>query len=101
MANKSTRLPADLLAAAEAEGRKQNRSTSKQIEHWARLGKYFDHQTGEARRRILRAVVGEAPLEELEEYERIVANALITATISAAANEASFVDRPAPTDPTP
>jgi hypothetical protein len=93
MDSKTTRLPVDLLEAAEAEGRAEHRSGSKQLEHWARFGMYFDRQTSAARRRIQRAVAGETPLAELSPDERTPANALIDAAISTAANETSFADR--------
>jgi len=93
MASKTTRLPVDLIEAAEAEGRKERRSAAKQLEHWVRFGMFFDRQTGLARRRIQRAVAGEASLGDLGDDERVVANATINAAISAAANEVSFADR--------
>jgi len=93
MDTKTTRLPADLLDAAETEGRAEQRSTSKQVEHWARFGMYFERQTGTARRRIQQALAGEAALAELSEDERITANALIDGSISMRANETSFAAR--------
>lgn len=93
MATRTTRLPEDLIEAAEAEGRAEHRSAAKQLEHWARFGMYFDRQTTAARRRIQDAVAGTAPLHTLDEGERLVANAAIDATISATANATSFADR--------
>jgi len=93
MDTRTTRLPVDLIEAAEAEGREERRSAAKQLEHWARFGMFFDRQTTASRRRIQRAVAGEASLGELDDDERIVANAAINAAISAAANELSFADR--------
>ncbi|MGI8683568.1 MAG: TA system antitoxin ParD family protein [Acidimicrobiales bacterium] len=93
MDTKTTRLPVDLLDAAEAEGLEEHRSTSKQVEHWARFGMYFDRQTSATRRRIQRAVAGEIPLGDLGTDERMAANALVDASISTAANGASFADR--------
>jgi len=93
MDTKTTRLPVDLIEAAEATGREEHRSVAKQLEHWARFGMYFDRQTSASHRRIQRAIAGESPLADLDENERVVANAAIDATISAAANEMSFVDR--------
>lgn len=90
---KTTRLPIDLLEAAEAEGLDVQRSASKQVEHWARFGMYFEGQTSTAQRRILRAVAGGVPLRDLDRDEAVVANALINAAISTAANETSFADR--------
>lgn len=93
MDSKTTRLPVDLLEAAEAEGLAEHRSASKQVEHWARLGMYFERQTSEMRRRIQRAVAGEIPLADLSRDERTAANAMIDVSISVAANETSFADR--------
>lgn len=93
MGTKTTRLPIDLIEAAEAEGREERRSAAKQLEHWARFGMFFDRQTGLSRRRIQRAVAGEASLGDLGDDERVVANAAINAAISTEANEVSFADR--------
>lgn len=93
MDSKTTRLPVDLIEAAEAEGREEHRSAAKQLEHWARFGMFFDRQTSSSQRRIRRAITGEASLGDLDENERVVANAAINAAISAAANEVSFADR--------
>ncbi|HEU5308725.1 MAG TPA: hypothetical protein VFW97_15465 [Acidimicrobiia bacterium] len=93
MDTKTTRLPVDLLDAAEAEGIEEHRSASKQVEHWARFGMYFDRQTSASRRAIQRAVTGEVPLRDLSADEQLVANARIDAVISTATNETSFADR--------
>lgn len=93
METRTTRLPVDLLDAAEAEGHEEHRSAAKQIEHWARFGMFFDRQTSSARRRVQRAVAGEVPLSELSTEEQLAANALVDAAISAAANSTSFADR--------
>jgi hypothetical protein len=90
---RTTRLPVDLLDAAEAEGRAEHRSAAKQIEHWARFGMFFDRQTSASRRRIERAVAGEVALADLSDDEQVAANALIDAAISTAASETSFADR--------
>lgn len=93
MTTKTTRLPVDLIEAAEAEGREEHRSAAKQLEHWARFGMYFDQQTSLSHRRILRAIAGEMPLGDLVANEQVVANAAINAAISTAGNEVSFADR--------
>jgi hypothetical protein len=93
MESRTTRLPVDLLEAAEAEGHAEHRSASKQVEHWARFGLYFERQTSAARRRVQRAVAGELPLADLGPEEWLVADALIDASISTAATETSFADR--------
>lgn len=93
MGTKTTRLPVDLIDAAEAEGHEQHRSAAKQVEHWARFGMFFSRQTSAARRRIERAVAGEVALADLDDDERLVANALIDASIATPASGPSFADR--------
>jgi len=93
METKTTRLPVDLIEAAEASGREEHRSAAKQLEHWARFGMFFDRQTSASHRRIQRAIAGEVALGDLDENERVVANAAIDAAISTGANEMSFADR--------
>lgn len=93
MDTRTTRLPVDLLEAASAAGRREHRSTAKQVEHWARFGMYFDGQTSSARRQILRAVSGEVSLADLDSDESLVANALLDASISTVANGTSLADR--------
>lgn len=92
METRTTRLPVDLLDAAEAEALEEHRSTSRQVEHWARFGMYFELQTTAARR-IKRAVAGDVPLADLSPADQLVANAVIDASISAEANNASFAER--------
>lgn len=91
MIPRTARPPVDLPEAAE--GVEPRRAMSRQVEYWTRFGMYFDGQTSAARRRIERAVSGEAPLGDLAPDEATVANALIDAAISTAANETSFADR--------
>lgn len=93
MDTKTTRLPVDLIEAAEAEGREEHRSAAKQLEHWARFGMFFARQTSGSARRIRRAVAGEVPVGDLTADEQTVANAAIDAAISTAANSMSFADR--------
>lgn len=90
---KTTRLPLDLLEAAEAEGLEEQRSTAKQIEHWARFGMYFERLTSASRRRIQQAMSGDLPLGDLSPEELLVANAGINSVISERANATSFADR--------
>ena len=93
MDTRTTRLPVDLLDAATAEGLGEHRSTSKQVEHWARFGMFLSQRSFATRRRIQRAAAGEVPLSKLDDDERVMANALIDASISALAVEVSFADR--------
>lgn len=93
MDTRTARLPVDLIRAAEVEGREAHRSTAKQLEHWARLGMFFDRQTSTTARRIQRAVAGELALDELSPDEQLVANAAIDARIASTAATMSFADR--------
>lgn len=93
METRTTRLPVDLIEAAEAEGRAEHRSAAKQLEHWARFGMFFAGHATASARRIRRAVAGDVDLRELDADERTVANAAIDATISATANSTSFAQR--------
>lgn len=93
MNTKTTRLPVDLIDAAEDHAKTEHRSTAKQLEHWARLGMFFDGQNTTAHQRIRDAIAGELPLAELTNEEQAVANASISATISTTANNMSFAER--------
>jgi hypothetical protein len=93
MSTKTVRLPIDLIEAAESEAEDQHRSASKQLEHWARFGMLFDHQSTDSQRRIRRVIAGDAAFTDLTDDERLVANASIDANISTMANSISFADR--------
>jgi hypothetical protein len=90
---KTTRLPIDLLDAAEAEAAEEHRSTAKQVEHWARFGMFFSRQTTPSSRRIRQAIGGELPLADLNPDEAVVANAQINAAIATSASSTSFAER--------
>jgi hypothetical protein len=93
MNTKTVRLPIDLIEAAESESVDQHRSASKQLEHWARFGMLFDHQSTASLRRIRSAVAGQTPFTVLTDDERLIAHATIDANISTSANSISFADR--------
>lgn len=93
METRTTRVATDLLAAAEAEARRESRSTREQLDHWARLGMHLSARSTAPRRRIERAVAGELPLADLTIEERDVANIELSVRISAVANRTSFADR--------
>lgn len=90
---RTTRVAADLLAAAEREAAAESRSTRQQLDHWARLGMRVSMRTTAARRRIERALAGELPLAGLSEDEQAVANAEIDAAVAADAAGASYADQ--------
>lgn len=93
MDTRTTRVATDLLDAAEAEARRESRSTREQLDHWARLGMHLSTRSTVARRRIEQAIAGDLPLTELTAEEHEVANAELSVRISEAANRMSFADR--------
>jgi hypothetical protein len=85
MADRPTRVAADLMDSAAAEGRRQSRSAKQQLDHWARVGRAVSLQTSTARRRVEAALAGDLDERELNAEERVVFNAELDASISEAA----------------
>lgn len=81
VADRVTRVAADLFDSAAAEGARQSRSAKQQLDHWARVGRAVSHQHSAARRRVEAALAGELPLSDLSSEEGAVFNAEITAAI--------------------
>lgn len=90
MADRPTRVAADLLDAAAAEGARQSRSAKQQLDHWARVGRAVSAQTSTARRRVEDALTGGLDERELNAEERVVFNAELDASISEAARTIRF-----------
>jgi hypothetical protein len=80
-ADKVTRLAADLVASAMAEGERQHRTGRQQLEHWARVGRAVSSRQTAARRRVEDALAGRLPIGELGTEEGAVFNAEINAAI--------------------
>ncbi|WP_213576571.1 hypothetical protein [Rhodococcus sp. USK13] len=80
-ADKVTRLAADLVASAMAEGERQHRTGRQQLEHWARVGRAVSSRQTAARRRVEDALAGRVPIGELGTEEGTVFNAEINAAI--------------------
>ncbi|MCV7199087.1 TA system antitoxin ParD family protein [Mycobacterium angelicum] len=76
-----TRVAADLMDSAAAEGRRQSRSAKQQLDHWARVGRAVSSQHSAARQRVEAALAGRLPLRELTVEEGVVFNAEISAAI--------------------
>jgi ParD-like antitoxin of type II bacterial toxin-antitoxin system len=76
-----TRVAADLVDSAAAEGARQSRSAKQQLDHWARVGRAVSSQHTAARRRVEAALAGELELRELSVEEGVVFNAEIAAAI--------------------
>jgi hypothetical protein len=80
-ADRVTRVAADLMEAAAAEGARQSRSAKQQLDHWARVGRAVSsHQTA-ARHRVEAALAGRLDAGALSEEEGVVFNAEIAAAI--------------------
>jgi len=76
-----TRVAADLMDSAAAEGRRQSRSAKQQLDHWARVGRAVSSQHTAARQRVEAALRGQLELRELTVEEGVVFNAEISAAI--------------------
>jgi len=76
-----TRVAADLVDSAAAEGTRQSRSAKQQLDHWARVGRAVSTQQTAARRRVEAALAGRIQLTELTVEEGVVFNAEISAAI--------------------
>ena len=80
-ADRVTRVAADLMDSAAAEGARQSRSAKQQLDHWARVGRAVSDQHSAARRRVEAALAGGLELGELTAEEGVVFNAEISAAI--------------------
>jgi len=81
VADRVTRVAADLVDSAAAEGARQSRSAKQQLDHWARVGRAVSsHQTA-SRRRVEAALAGDLETNHLSEDEGLVFNAEISAAI--------------------
>lgn len=81
VADRVTRVAADLMDSAAAEGARQSRSAKQQLDHWARVGRAVSsHQTA-SRHRVEAALAGRLDTNDLSEDEGLVFNAEISAAI--------------------
>lgn len=80
-ADRVTRVAADLMDSAAAEGARQSRSAKQQLDHWARIGRSVSGQHSAARRKVEAALAGGVELSELSAEEGVVFNAEISAAI--------------------
>ena len=81
VADRVTRVAADLVDSAAAEGARQSRSAKQQLDHWARVGRAVSsHQTA-SRCRVEAALAGNLDTNNLSEEEGLVFNAEISAAI--------------------
>ena len=80
-ADRVTRVSADLVESATAEGARQSRSAKQQLDHWARVGRAVSSRHSAARAKVEAALAGELELAELSAEEGAVFNAEISAAI--------------------
>lgn len=81
MSDRVTRVAADLVDSAAAEGARQSRSAKQQLDHWARVGRAVSSQHTASRRRVEAALAGDLALGDLSVDEGVVFNAEISAAI--------------------
>ncbi len=92
VADRVTRVAADLVDSAAAEGARQSRSAKQQLDHWARVGRAVSsHQTA-SRRRVEAALAGNLDTNQLSEDEGLVFNAEISAAIEESLAAAHYGD---------
>jgi hypothetical protein len=89
-ADRVTRVAADLLDSAAAEGARQSRSAKQQLDHWARVGRAVSSQHTAARARVEAALSGELDLPELTVEEGVVFNAEIAAAIEESVAQSNY-----------
>ncbi|MFT4164842.1 MAG: hypothetical protein QM650_06335 [Microlunatus sp.] len=89
-ASTPTRVTADLAAAAVAVAATESRTTTEQINYWARIGMQLERATSLANRRVLAVVAGEAQFSALTPQERTSAHAMIDARIAGRAVDRRF-----------
>ena len=76
-----TRVAADLVDSAAAEGARQSRSAKQQLDHWARVGRAVSATHTASRRRVQAALAGHLATSELTVEEGVVFNAEVSAAI--------------------
>lgn len=91
-ADRVTRVAADLVDSAAAEGARQSRSAKQQLDHWARVGRAVSsHQTA-SRRRIEATLAGDLDTNQLSADEGLVFNAEISAAIEESLSASHYGD---------
>ncbi|CAB4948271.1 MAG: hypothetical protein F2842_06370 [Actinobacteria bacterium] len=90
VADRPTRVAADLLDAAAAEGERQSRSAKQQLDHWTRVGRAVSAQSSSARLHVEATLAGEFDERELTPDERVGLNAELDALISESVRTVSF-----------
>ncbi|WP_319451813.1 MULTISPECIES: TA system antitoxin ParD family protein [unclassified Mycobacterium] len=92
VADRVTRVAADLMDSATSEGARQSRSAKQQLDHWARVGRAVSTQHTASRRRIESALAGDLDTSELTVEEGVVFNAEISAAIEESLRRTNYGD---------
>lgn len=92
VADRVTRVAADLVDSAAAEGARQSRSAKQQLDHWARVGRAVSSRQTASRRRVEAALAGDLDTNHLSEEEGVVFNAEISAAIEESLVAAHYGD---------
>jgi ParD-like antitoxin of type II bacterial toxin-antitoxin system len=90
IADRVTRIAADLMDSAAAEGARQSRSAKQQLDHWARVGRAVSSQQSAARRKVEAALAGDVPLRDLTVEEGVVFNAEVSAALEESLARADY-----------
>ncbi|MBJ7387153.1 MAG: hypothetical protein JHC55_21970 [Mycolicibacterium sp.] len=92
IADRVTRVAADLVESAAIEGARQSRSAKQQLDHWARVGRAVSsHQTA-SRHRVEAALAGDLDVTALADEEGVVFNAEISAAIEESLASTNYGD---------
>ncbi len=81
-ASTPSRVHADIAAVAASVAPTERRTTTEQINYWARIGMQVERATSAASRRSLAAATGTAQFSTLTVDERAVAHATIDARVA-------------------
>jgi hypothetical protein len=89
-ASTPTRVTADVAATAASVALTEHRTTTEQINYWARIGMQVERSASVTSRHVLAVVAGEAQFSSLDPHERAIAHATIDARIAERAAEQRF-----------
>lgn len=92
VADRVTRVAADLMESASSEGARQSRSAKQQLDHWARVGRAVSSQHTASRRRVESALAGDLDTTDLSLEEGVVLNAEISAAIEESLGRIDYGD---------
>lgn len=89
-ADKVTRVDADLVDSAIAEGRRQQRTGRQQLEYWARVGRALTTHESASVRHVQDALAGTVPTTDLTADEGRAFNAQVRARVSESLGKANY-----------